>query len=98
MVRENFTMPILNEEIERVQELLHQLDEILNAKEEPLALKDLALAVDIAGSGGRAIATLRKAEQELEEKGQDQEYEKLRSGLFALLERLGERREASPSP
>jgi hypothetical protein len=84
-------MPILNEEIQRVQDLLHQLDEMLNAREEALSLKDLAVAVDIAGSGGRAIATLRKAEQELEEETQDKEYEKLRGGLFAMLEKLGKR-------
>ena len=75
------------EEIQRIQDLLRRLDGTLAQKDE-ITLKDLAQAVTTAGVGGRSIAQLRKFEKELELAVQDEDYERLRESMFAMIEKL----------
>ena len=86
--------PELAEEIERIQALLRRLDGILAQKDE-VTLKDLAQAVSTAGTGGRSIAQLRKFEKELERAVNDEDYERARASMFAMIEKLGRRRKTN---
>ena len=85
--REARGTPELAEEIQRIQALLRRLDGTLAQKDE-ITLKDLAQAVTTAGVGGRSIAQLRKFEKELESAVQDEDYERLRDSMFAMIEKL----------
>ena len=82
--------PELAEEIERIQALLRRLDGILAQKDE-VTLKDLAQAVSTAGAGGRSIAQLRKFEKELERAVNDEDYERARASMFAMIDKLRRR-------
>ena len=82
------------EEIQRIQALLRRLDGTLAQKDE-ITLKDLAQAVTTAGVGGRSIAQLRKFEKELELAVQDEDYERMRASMFAMIEKLQRRRAKS---
>jgi hypothetical protein len=77
----------LAEEIERIRALLHRLDAMLAEKEE-LPLKDLAQAIDIASSGGKSIAWLRKYECGLGEAAQEGDTQQLRAQLLEMLAAL----------
>jgi hypothetical protein len=84
----------VTEEIQRIQTLLRRLDDALAQKDE-ITLKDLAQAVTTAGAGGRSIAQLRKFEKELEKAVNDEDYERLRASMFAMIEKLRQRRAKS---
>lgn len=82
----------LAEEIERIRTLLHRLDEMLAQKEE-ISLKELDQAVSTAALGGRSIGQLRKLEKELKTAVHDANYDRLRANLFAMVEKLEQRRQ-----
>ena len=81
------------EEIQRIQDLLRRLDGTL-AQKDQVTLKELAQAVTTAGVGGRSIAQLRKFEKELESAVLDEDYERMRASMFAMVEKLRRRRAA----
>lgn len=89
---------LLDEEIERIQTLLRQLDELLSERLEDVSLKDLAQAVHTAGEGGRSIAQLRQVARELQAAVLDEETRQLQTSLLTLLDRLSERRKSAAAP
>ncbi len=80
----------LDEEIDRIQELLRRLDASLADGEGKVPLKDLEQAVRTAGNGGKAIAQLRKFARELQAVVTDEDYERKRAALLDTLKQLGE--------
>lgn len=85
--------PGVAEEIQRIQDLLRRLDGTL-AQKDQVTMKELAQAVTTAGVGGRSIAQLRKFEKELASAVLDEDYERMRASMFAMVEKLRRRRAA----